>query len=146
HLQVTIVDSLNKRIQFLNHLILQLGLEGVECLHARAEDAARLPKYRDKFDMVTARAVAKLNVLNELCLPFVVKGGCFIAMKGNDPEDEVKGASFSARELKSRINKIHSFELPIEQSSRHIIVIDKLQSTPVKYPRKAGLPLKSPLI
>lgn len=145
HLKVTIIDSLNKRIQFLNHLILQLGLEGVDCLHARAEDAARSFKHRDKYDMVTARAVAKLNVLNELCLPFVVKGGSFVAMKGTDPTDEIKEASYSIRQLKSRINVTHNFELPIEQSNRHIIVIDKLQSTPAKYPRKAGLPLKFPL-
>jgi 16S rRNA (guanine527-N7)-methyltransferase len=145
HLKITIIDSLNKRIQFLDNIVSQLNLSDVVCLHGRAEDLARVDKYRDQFDIATARAVAKLNALNELCLPFVKKKGHFIAMKGSDPTDEIQEAKFSFKELKSELLKIYSFELPIEQSKRHIIVIRKYFDTPNKYPRKAGIPLKNPL-
>jgi 16S rRNA (guanine527-N7)-methyltransferase len=145
HLQITIVDSLNKRIQFLNHIIKYLHLENVTCIHGRAEDLARNDKYRDRFDLVTARAVARLNVLNELCLPFVIKSGSFIAMKGSDPTDELNEAKYSLKQLKARFSELYSFELPIEQSKRHLIVFQKNDVTPKLYPRKAGLPLKDPL-
>lgn len=146
HLRVTIVDSLNKRIQFLKHLVEQLRLEGVECIHSRAEDAARMPAYRDAFDLVTARAVARLSVLNEFCLPFARVGGTFAAMKGSDPTEEVEEARFSMKELNGELETIHSFSLPVEQSDRHIITIRKTKPTPKKYPRKAGTALKQPLI
>src|SRR5690606_30973416 len=97
HLQVTIIDSLNKRIQFLKHLINELQLTDVYCIHSRAEDAARLPSYRDQFDLATARAVARLNVLSELCLPFVRPGGQFAAMKGADASDEINEAQYSMK-------------------------------------------------
>jgi 16S rRNA (guanine527-N7)-methyltransferase len=145
HLQITIVDSLNKRIQFLNHIVKFLHLENVSCIHGRAEDLARIDKYRDRFDIVTARAVARLNVLNELCLPFVIKSGRFIAMKGSDPTDELNEANYSLKQLNARFSEVYSFELPIEQSRRHIIVFQKKDVTPKLYPRKAGLPLKDPL-
>jgi 16S rRNA (guanine527-N7)-methyltransferase len=145
HLKITIIDSLNKRIQFLENIVNELILSDVTCLHGRAEDLARIDKYRDQFDIATARAVAKLNALNELCLPFVKKSGHFIAMKGSDPTEELQEAKFSFKELKSELVKIHSFELPIEQSKRHIIIIRKYSVTPNKYPRKAGIPLKDPL-
>nr|WP_223830041.1 16S rRNA (guanine(527)-N(7))-methyltransferase RsmG [Paenibacillus arenilitoris] len=146
HLNVLIVDSLNKRIQFLSHLTEQLGLADVACLHGRAEDVARLPEHRDRYDLVTARAVARLNVLNEFCLPFVRKGGLFAAMKGSQSDEEVKEASFSLRELKGIIKSQHKLTLPNEQSERHIVLIEKTDATPRKYPRKAGTPLKQPLI
>ena len=146
HLKVIIVDSLNKRIQFLNHLVEQLGLEDVTCVHGRAEDIARLPEHRDQYDLVTARAVARLNVLNEFCLPFVRKQGVFAAMKGSQSDEEVKEAVLSLRELKAKVRSQHAFKLPVEQSERHIVLINKLDSTPRKYPRKAGTPLKQPII
>ncbi|MEF3305300.1 16S rRNA (guanine(527)-N(7))-methyltransferase RsmG [Paenibacillus sp. GYB003] len=146
HLRVTIVDSLNKRIQFLNHLVQSLGLEHVTCIHGRAEDVARMNGQRDSYDLVTARAVARLNVLAEFCLPFVRKSGLFAAMKGADPEEELREAAFSLRQLRGVVKSVASFQLPIEQSSRHIILIEKVGATPQKYPRKAGLPLKQPLI
>lgn len=146
HLQVTIVDSLNKRIQFLNHLVDSLGLDQVRCVHGRAEDEAQKPELRDRFDLVTARAVARLSVLNEFCLPFVKQGGMFAAMKGSDPEEELLEAQFSLRELRGEVKANYRFELPVELSMRHIIVIRKLASTPKKYPRKAGTPLKQPLV
>nr|WP_139990847.1 16S rRNA (guanine(527)-N(7))-methyltransferase RsmG [Paenibacillus paridis] len=146
HLQVMIVDSLNKRIQFLTHLTEQLGLDQVSCLHGRAEDLAQLPQHRDRYDLVTARAVARLNVLNEFCLPFVRKGGLFAAMKGSQSDEEVKEASFSLRELRGKIKSQHQLSLPNEQSERHIVLIEKFEATPRKYPRKAGTPLKQPLV
>lgn len=146
HLQVMIVDSLNKRIQFLTHLKDQLGLDEVVCVHGRAEDIAQLPAHRDSYDLVTARAVARLNVLNEFCLPFVRKGGLFAAMKGSQSDEEVREASFSLRELKGKINSQHQLTLPNEQSQRHIVIIEKTDATPRKYPRKAGTPLKQPLL
>lgn len=146
HLRVTIIDSLNKRIRFLDHLVRQLELDAVERVHARAEEAARLPEYRDAFDLVTARAVARLSILNELCLPFVKKGGLFAAMKGADPDEEVAEASYSAAQLNAELAEQHKFELPLDQSKRHIILYRKTDATPRKYPRKPGLPNKSPLI
>ncbi|TBL77464.1 16S rRNA (guanine(527)-N(7))-methyltransferase RsmG [Paenibacillus thalictri] len=147
HLQVTIIDSLNKRIQFLNHLCAELQLNDMLCLHSRAEDAARLPQHRDQYDLVTARAVARLSVLNEFCLPFVTKGGLFAAMKGSAFEEELTEAAFSFNELKSKPLQVHKFVLPDEEhSTRHILVAEKQAVTPKKYPRKAGVPLKNPLI
>jgi 16S rRNA (guanine527-N7)-methyltransferase len=146
HLQVCIIDSLNKRISFLGHLVSELGLDNVECVHGRAEEIARKPLYRDHFDLVTARAVARLPVLNEFCLPFVKRGGMFAAMKGSDPSEELQEAAFSLKELNARLLDVYHLKLPVEQAERHIITIEKTGSTPGKYPRKPGTPLKSPLI
>lgn len=146
HLKVVIVDSLNKRISFLKALAERLELQDVECVHGRAEDIARLPLYRDQFDLATARAVARLNVLNEFCLPFVRPGGKFAAMKGAKSQEEMKEAGFSLKELKGKLIDEHGMMLPNEGSERHIVVIQKTSTTPQKYPRKAGTPLKQPLI
>lgn len=146
HLKVVIVDSLNKRIQFLNHLVEQLGMQDVTCVHGRAEDVARLNEHRDQHDLVTARAVARLNVLNEFCLPFVRKNGTFAAMKGSQSVEEVREAAESLRELKGKVRAEHAFKLPFEQSERHIVLIEKLDATPRKYPRKAGTPIKEPIM
>ncbi len=146
HIQLTIIDSLNKRIQFLQHLGGQLKLTDASFVHSRAEDAARLPEYRDRFDLATARAVARLNVLNELCLPFVRSGGQFVAMKGADIAEELSEANASFRQLNARFIEQHTFMLPVEQSNRHLVVAQKLGATPKKFPRKAGVPLKQPLV
>ncbi|CAN7760756.1 16S rRNA (guanine(527)-N(7))-methyltransferase RsmG [Paenibacillus sp. LjRoot153] len=145
HLQVTIVDSLNKRILFLKEIVSQLSLTDMDCVHGRAEDVARLPRYRDHFDLVTARAVAKLQVLNEFCLPFAKSGGTFIAMKGSEVDDEIKDSSFSLVELRGKVTRVNRMILPIEESVRHFVEIQKTAATPAKYPRKAGIPLKEPL-
>ncbi|RTE06684.1 16S rRNA (guanine(527)-N(7))-methyltransferase RsmG [Paenibacillus whitsoniae] len=145
HLKVTIVDSLNKRITFLKEVVSLLGFTDTECVHGRAEDIARVAKYRDQFDLVTARAVARLSVLNEFCLPFVKKGGTFIAMKGSDVEEELKDAAYSLSELRGKLVKVTRMTLPVEESMRHFIVVEKTGATPAKYPRKAGTPLKEPL-
>lgn len=146
HLQVTIIDSLQKRIGFLDHIVSTLGLTDVNCIHGRAEDVARSAAYRDRYDLVTARAVARLNVLSEFCLPFAKPGGYFIAMKGNDPQEELKEADFAIRQLKGEFVSDHAFELPMEDSGRHLIAVRKTKPTPGKYPRKPGMPLKQPLI
>lgn len=146
HLQLTIVDSLSKRISFLQHVCDELGLKGVTLVHGRAEDIGRQPAYRDHYDLVTARAVARMALLNEFCLPFARKGGEFAAMKGSDPMEEVAEASFSLKELRAELVKVESFKLPVEESDRHIVLIRKNGATPAKYPRKAGLPAKQPLL
>lgn len=146
HLKLTIVDSLNKRIQFLQTVVAELGLTDVDCIHGRAEDIARLAEHRDKYDLVTARAVARLSALNELCLPFVRKGGVFASMKGADPSEEIKEARKSMSELRAKHHATHHMKLPFEQSDRHIIVMSKLDNTPNKYPRKAGIPMKQPIV
>jgi len=146
HLQVTIIDSLNKRIHFLNHLISALGLSNVDAVHARAEEAGRLTQHREQYDLVTARAVARLNVLNEFCLPFVRVGGYFAAMKGTNPQEEIDEAAYSTHVLGGKLQHVHAFRLPVEQSERHIAVIEKVKQTPKAYPRKPGIPLKQPLV
>lgn len=146
HVKVTIVDSLNKRIQFLKHVVDAMGVQGVECVHGRAEDVARQAAHRDQYDMVTARAVARMAVLNEFCLPFVAPHGRFVAMKGSEVDEELKEAEFSFKELRAKHQYTHRFQPPVEDSTRHIIIIEKTGATPAKYPRKAGTPLKSPLV
>ncbi|WP_028563567.1 16S rRNA (guanine(527)-N(7))-methyltransferase RsmG [Paenibacillus pinihumi] len=146
HLKVTIVDSLNKRILFLQHVVEQLGLTDVSCIHGRAEDVARQADHRDKYDLATARAVARLASLNELCLPFVKKGGHFASMKGASPQEEVDESVKSLKELRGKVEAVFNMALPFEQSERHIVMIKKLESTPKKYPRKAGTPIKMPII
>lgn len=146
HLKLTIIDSLNKRIGFLQHLIQQLGLEQVICIHGRAEEAGRNPNLRDRFDLVTARAVARLNVLNELCLPFAKVGGIFAAMKGAQSAEELEEAKASIRLLQAQLVCVHTFELPVELAERNIVVLAKQASTPAKYPRKPGTPAKEPLM
>lgn len=146
HLEVTIIDSLNKRIGFLQHLVRVLELEHVVAVHARAEEAGRKPSYRERYDLVTARAVARLNVLNEFCLPFVKVGGIFAAMKGTNPSEELSEAEYSMKRLGAELQQVHPFTLPLEHSERHIIVMKKIQSTPKAYPRKPGTPLRQPLV
>ncbi|WP_207911001.1 16S rRNA (guanine(527)-N(7))-methyltransferase RsmG [Paenibacillus albiflavus] len=145
-LKLTIVDSLNKRINFLNLLADTLELSNVNCVHGRAEDVARTPEHRDHYDLVTARAVARLSVLNEFCLPFVKPGGMFVAMKGSEVENEIEESSFSLRELSAKRVRIDRMELPVVEGIRHFVHITKTAPTAKKYPRKAGTPLKQPLI
>ncbi|MFD0961759.1 16S rRNA (guanine(527)-N(7))-methyltransferase RsmG [Paenibacillus chungangensis] len=146
HLEVVIVDSLNKRIKFLTELVSKLQLSDVQCIHGRAEDIARRTEHRDQYDLVTARAVARLNILNEFCLPFVKPGGLFAAMKGAHSDEEIREAAYSLQELKGTLVRHHALQLPNEESERHIAVIQKTANTPKKYPRKAGTPLKLPLM
>lgn len=145
HLQVTIVDSLNKRIQFLTHLSEQLHLDHVEFVHSRAEDFGQNPKYREQFDLVTARAVARLSVLSELCIPLVKTNGHFVAMKAASGDEEMKDAKKALTVLGAKLVDSYSFLLPIEDSERSIFIFNKTKNTPKKYPRKPGVPNKSPI-
>lgn len=144
-IKVTIVDSLNKRITFLNELAKELGLEETYFYHDRAETFGQNPAFREQFDVVTARAVARLSVLSELCLPLVKEGGQFVALKAANADEEVKVAKRGVKLLGGEIEKVHAFTLPLEESERNVIIINKVKKTPKKYPRKPGTPNKSPL-
>ncbi|MEY8752937.1 16S rRNA (guanine(527)-N(7))-methyltransferase RsmG [Alkalicoccobacillus gibsonii] len=144
-IHVTIIDSLKKRIGFLEHLASELKLENVHFHHNRAEIAGQDPAYRARFDVVTARAVARLSVLSELCLPFAKTGGEFLAMKGAGAEEELKDAKKALDTLGGAVGETFSFTLPEEESERTIYLLQKTRSTPKKYPRKAGVPAKQPL-
>jgi len=142
-LKVTIVDSLGKRITFLNHLVGELGLENVTCVHARAEEYAQ--DYRESFDIATARAVARLNILAELCLPYVRMGGHFLALKGRDGEQELREARKGINQLGGKVVKDSAFSLSDESDFRHNIVIEKVKNTPARYPRQYAKIKKKPL-
>lgn len=145
HLKITIIDSLNKRIGFLNNLAAELEIDDVYFFHGRAEDFGSDPQFREQFDVVMARAVARMSVLSELCLPFSKKNGTFIAMKGAQAREELTDAKKAIKVLGGEINMINTFTLPKEDSERSIIVIDKKIKTPKKYPRKAGTPNRKPI-
>ncbi|MBM7601365.1 16S rRNA (guanine527-N7)-methyltransferase [Virgibacillus halotolerans] len=144
-LKVTIVDSLKKRIGFLNHLAEKLELEDVTFYHDRAETFGQNAKFRETFDIVTARAVARMSVLSELCLPLTKKHGYFIAMKGAQAKEELINAKNAITLLGGEIDETHLFTLPTEESERSIIMIKKVKKTAKKYPRKAGTPNKDPI-
>ncbi|GIN64524.1 ribosomal RNA small subunit methyltransferase G [Robertmurraya siralis] len=144
-LRVTIVDSLNKRITFLEHLAKQLKLENVQFIHDRAETFGQNKEHREAYDIVTARAVARLSVLSELCLPLVKVSGTFIAMKAASANEEIDAGKKAIATLGGKIEKLHSFQLPIEESDRNIVIIKKEKPTPKKYPRKPGIPNKTPI-
>ena len=145
HLELTIVDSLNKRITFLKYLAEDLKLDNCNFVHDRAENFGQNLKYREKFDLVSARAVAKLSVLGEFCLPLVKVNGLFIALKGNAAESEWNEAKEGVSKLGGKLQKSNQLELPVEKSQRQLIFIQKENSTPKKYPRKPGLAAKNPL-
>ena len=144
-LQVTIVDSLQKRLTFIEHLAEELGLEGVSCVHGRAEDVGQNPAYRGQFDIVTARAVASLNVLAEYCLPLVKIGGQFLALKAQKSDQELEEARAAISILGAKLIKVTEDQLPVEAADRRYILIQKTKETPNKYPRKAGKPAKNPI-
>lgn len=142
-LKITLLDSLNKRVGFLNDLIEELNLNDIEAIHGRAEDIARDKAYRASYDIAVSRAVANLSTLSEYCLPFVKIGGKFVSYKSGDCADEVDNAKAAIHLLGGKINKIDEFSY--SNNSRSFIVIDKVMNTSNKYPRKAGLPSKKPL-
>ncbi len=145
HLEVTIVDSLNKRISFLNHLANVLKLENVHFIHDRAETFGVNPAHRESYDLVTARAVARMSVLSELCLPLVKVGGYFVAMKAAHANDELAVGNKAITTLGGKLEQMFTFTLPMEESERNILVIKKEKQTPKKYPRKPGTPGKMPI-
>lgn len=146
HLQVTIVDALQKRTMFLQALTQSLGLSDVRIYHDRAELFAKNKTFREMFEVVTARAVAPLSVLNELCLPLVRCGGDFLAMKGADVTAETDEAEESIRLLGATLQQVYALNLSEdEEDRRHIIHMHKQTATPQRFPRKPGKPKKSPL-
>jgi 16S rRNA (guanine527-N7)-methyltransferase len=145
HLKLSIVDSLQKRITFLNHLASKLQLENVAFYHDRAETFGRKEGIRESFDVVIARAVARMAVLSELCLPLAKVNGMFIAMKAAAAQEELEQGKTAIKVLGGEIDRIEQFTLPIEQSERTIIFIAKKRKTPKKYPRKPGMPNKLPI-
>lgn len=145
NLKVVLVDSLNKRINFLQEIIKELELDNIVVIHARAEDLGQNRKYREKFDVVTSRAVANMSVLSEYLLPLVKIDGRCICMKGSDIQEELENSKYSINLLGGEIEKVDKFDLSDENIGRNIIVIKKLKNTPALYPRKAGIPTKKPL-
>lgn len=140
---LTLLDSLNKRIQFLSGLSDHLGIE-TKCIHSRAEDGGKSIDLREKFDYATARAVAHLRELSEYCLPFVKPGGYFIALKGYEIEQELEEAKKAIKLLGGEIKEVKKYELP-EENRRGIVVIQKISQTPTKYPRMAAKIKKQPI-
>ena len=144
-LKITLVDSLNKRLIFLQEVINELDLKNVELVHARAEEFGRNKKYREKFDVATSRAVANLATLSEYLLPLVKVNGQAISMKAGNASQEIEDAKKAIKILGGNINNIEEFNLPQSDISRTIIIIDKIKETSSKYPRKPGTPAKEPI-
>lgn len=145
HLKVVLLDSLNKRINFLNTVISELGLTDIETIHGRAEDYAKQGEYREQFELCVSRAVANLSTLSEYCIPYVKVGGLFIPYKSGEIDEEVLYAKKAIHILGAKLEKIIKFQLPDTEINRSFVKIIKTQSTAKRYPRKAGLPTKEPL-
>lgn len=144
-IQFTLIDSLNKRIKFLQEVVDALGLINVTLIHARAEEAGRNKLYREQFDLVVSRAVANISTLSEYCLPLVKLNGYFISFKSGDIKEEVSLSGNAIQKLGGSMEEPVYFSLPNTDISRSFIIIDKKKSTPKAYPRKAGTPSKEPL-
>lgn len=144
-LKVVLIDSLAKRLNFLQRVIDELGLQQIECVHLRAEDAGKNSGHREKYDIVTARAVARLSVLSEYCLPLVKVGGMFVALKGAKYKEEIASAAKALNVLGGKLVNARQVELPGLDDGRAVVSIKKIKPSPKAYPRKAGLPEKNPL-
>lgn len=144
-LEITLMDSLNKRVLFLQDVISSLQLENIEAVHGRAEEAARNKKYRESFDLCVSRAVANISTLSEYCLPFVKVGGSFISYKSSTIEDELEDGKKGIAILGGKVKDVYKFTLPDSKLQRSFVIIEKEKKTPKAYPRKAGTPSKDPL-
>lgn len=144
-INISLLDSLNKRINFLNEVVSDLNLEKVNTFHGRAEDFANDIIHREKYDLCVSRAVANLTTLSEYCLPFINLGGLFIALKSGEIEDELKDSKNAIKILGGEVIDVIHYTLPFSDIERSFVVIKKVGKTPKKYPRKAGLPSKEPL-
>lgn len=144
-IRLSLLESKGKKSAFLHHITGVLGLEGVEILTGRAEDFAHVPAYRERYDFVLSRGVAKLNTLVELCLPFCASGGSFVAQRKGDVEAEVEGARDAIEALGGRVGQVRWVNLDELGEARALLTIDKHASTPQRYPRRAGIPQKRPL-
>ncbi len=145
HLKITLLDSLNKRIKFLNTVIDELGLEDIQTIHGRAEDFAKQENYREKYDLCVSRAVANLSTLSEYCLPYVNVGGMFVSYKSGDVDEELNKSEKAVQILGGKVKDTIKFELPGTDIGRSFVKIKKIKNTGKKFPRKAGLPSKEPL-
>jgi len=145
HLKITLLDSLNKRIKYLNTVIEELELEDIQTIHGRAEDFARKEEHREQYDLVVSRAVANLSTLSELCIPYVKIGGLFVPYKSGEIDEEVKEASTAIKVLGAKQTKVVKFTLPGSNINRSFVKIVKMKSTGKKFPRKAGMPGKEPI-
>lgn len=146
NIEVTLLDSLNKRVNFLNEVIETLNLEKIIAIHGRAEEMGTNKYYREKYDIAISRAVAQMNVLVEYLLPFVKVGGRCICMKGSNIQEELENSKKAIKALGGEIETVEELTLPNSDIKRNIIIIKKIASTNSKYPRKAGTPTKSPII
>ena len=144
-IKFTLLDSLNKRISFLNDVIDLLDIKNIETIHGRAEDYASNNSYREKYDLCVSRAVANLSTLSEYCIPFVKRDGLFISYKAGDCEEEINNSKNAIKLLGGKIQKVEDFVLPESDASRVFVMIKKISNTEKKYPRKAGIPSKKPL-
>jgi 16S rRNA (guanine527-N7)-methyltransferase len=145
HLHIILLDSLNKRVNFLNNVIKELGLNNIEAVHGRAEDIAKKKEYREQFDLCVSRAVANLATLSEYCIPFVKKNGMFVSYKSGNIDEEVKKSSNAVKILGGSVEEIVKFQLQNTDLKRALVKIKKVNNTLKKYPRKAGMPGKEPL-
>lgn len=145
HLEVVLLDSLNKRLKFLNEVIHDLGLETIYTIHGRAEDFARKEDYREQFDLCVSRAVANLATLSEYCLPYVRKKGVFVSYKSGDIDEEVDVSKKAVQVLGGRVEEVIKFQLPGTDIRRSFVKIKKEKNTSGKYPRKSGVPAKEPI-
>lgn len=143
--RIVLLDSLNKRVRFLETVVDELGLENVECIHGRAENVSREKKYRASFDLSVSRAVANLSTLCEYCIPFLKKGGMFVSYKSDKADDEINGSENAVRTLGSEITSVKEIALPETDIVRKFIMITNIKEVSNIYPRKAGIPAKDPL-
>ena len=145
HLEEVLLDSLKKRVNFLEETFALLKLEGISAVHGRAEEFAKNKAYRETFDICVSRAVSNLATLTEYCLPYVNVGGTFISYKSGTVQEEADQAQNAIKILGGKLRGIHYFTLPDSDIQRSLVVIEKIKPTPGKYPRRAGTPLKEPL-
>ena len=145
HLKVTLLDSLNKRIKYLDTVIGKLELKDIHTIHGRAEEYARKEEYREKYDLAVSRAVANLSTLSEYCVPYVKVGGMFVPYKSGEIDEEVKAAQTAIKVLGGKQTEVVKFTLPGSDINRSFVKIEKVKSTGKKFPRRAGLPAKEPI-
>lgn len=145
HLKVTLLDSLNKRIKFLNEVIDLLELNDIKAIHGRAEDYAKQAEYREQYDICVSRAVANLATLSEYCLPYVKVDGLFVPYKSGEIDEELKSSEKAVSILGGKVEEVVKFQLPGTDIGRSFVKIHKMKETKKKYPRKAGMPTKEPL-
>lgn len=144
-LKITLLDSLQKRINFLDVVIKELNLENIDTIHARVEEFGKNSKYRESFEVATSRAVANLSTLTEYLLPLVKVGGIAICMKGSSVEEELETSKKAINVLGGKVSNVFEFDLPKTDIKRNLVIVDKINKTPSKYPRKPGMPSKEPI-